>query len=68
MEKLFLTYGKALSIYSHRNNCGENVCGKIVGCQRKNQTNAQPKLNFEIELLMLCRYCEGEVSGLAALN
>lgn len=36
MEKLFLTHGKILSIYSHRNNCGENVCGKIIGCQRKN--------------------------------
>nr|DAZ82145.1 MAG TPA: hypothetical protein [Caudoviricetes sp.] len=36
MEKLFLTYGKTLSIYSHRNNCGENVCGKIVGCHTEN--------------------------------
>jgi hypothetical protein len=36
MEKLYLTRGKTLSIYRHRNNCGENVCGKIVGCQRKN--------------------------------
>lgn len=36
MEKLFLTYGKTFSIYRHRNNCGENVCGKIVACPRKN--------------------------------
>lgn len=28
--KLYLTYGKTLGIYRHRNNCGENVCGKIV--------------------------------------
>jgi hypothetical protein len=36
MEKLFLTHGKILSIYSHRNNCGGIVYGKIVGCLRKN--------------------------------
>lgn len=36
MEKLYLTHGKTLSIYHHRNNCGENVHGKIVDCQRKN--------------------------------
>lgn len=36
MEKLYLTYGKTLGIYRHRNNCGEIVYGKIVGCPRKN--------------------------------
>lgn len=36
MEKLYLTYGKTLSIYRHRNNCGGIVYGKIVGCTRKN--------------------------------
>nr|DAP96033.1 MAG TPA: hypothetical protein [Caudoviricetes sp.] len=36
MEKLYLTHGKTLSIYHHRNNCGENVYGKIVCFQRKN--------------------------------
>nr|DAF70920.1 MAG TPA: hypothetical protein [Caudoviricetes sp.] len=30
MEKLYLTHGKTLSIYHHRNNCGENVTEKIL--------------------------------------
>ena len=52
MEKLFLTYGKTLSIYSHRNNCGENVCGKIVACPTENMrivlvnTHATEKLEW----------------------
>lgn len=36
MEKMYLTHGKTLSIYHHRNNCGGIVYGKIVGCPRKN--------------------------------
>lgn len=33
---IILDTRKTLSIYHHRNNCEGNVCGKIVGCQRKN--------------------------------
>lgn len=36
MEKLYLTHVKTFGIYRHRNNYGENVCVKIVDCQRKN--------------------------------
>lgn len=31
-------------------------------------TEIKPKLNFEIELLISCGYCEGKVSGLGLIN